>query len=133
MPLLIMAIPNDIIQDVDLCEFVKEIWDELGRLLEDGLKVIKNLRTKCQNDYETFKAKLRETLMMVYQRSDGSSKRHSLCQLRWRMTSLIIECDHERKEMAKAIALLAKKFERKFGRATFSRRVQFGIKHFLHI
>ncbi|KAI3735828.1 hypothetical protein L6452_15348 [Arctium lappa] len=66
--LLIMAIPNDIFQELDSCKTAKEIWDQLLNQLEGGLQTQKNRRNLCINEYHDFHALPEEKLHQTYSR-----------------------------------------------------------------
>ncbi|KAI3667193.1 hypothetical protein L6452_42242 [Arctium lappa] len=66
--LLIMAIPNDIFQELDSCVTAKEIWDQLLNQLEGGLQTQKNRRNLFINEYHDFHASPEETLHQTYSR-----------------------------------------------------------------
>ncbi|KAI3772162.1 hypothetical protein L6452_03342 [Arctium lappa] len=66
--LLIMAIPNDIFQELDSCKTAKEIWDQLLNQLEGGLQTQKNRRNLCINEYHDFHALPEEILHQTYSR-----------------------------------------------------------------
>ncbi|KAI3771996.1 hypothetical protein L6452_03170 [Arctium lappa] len=66
--LLIMAIPNDIFQELDSCKTAKEIWDQLLNQLEGGLQTQKNRRNLCINEYHDFHALSEEKLHQTYSR-----------------------------------------------------------------
>ncbi|KAI3715138.1 hypothetical protein L6452_22108 [Arctium lappa] len=66
--LLIMAIPNDIFQELDSCKTAKEIWDQLLNQLEGGLQTQKNRRNLCINEYNDFHALPEEKLHQTYSR-----------------------------------------------------------------
>ncbi|KAI3667296.1 hypothetical protein L6452_42348 [Arctium lappa] len=67
--LLIMAIPNDIFQELDSCVTAKEIRDQLLNQFEGGLQTQKNRRNLCINEYHDFHALPEETLHQTYSRS----------------------------------------------------------------
>ncbi|KAI3718079.1 hypothetical protein L6452_18926 [Arctium lappa] len=60
--LLIMAIPNDIFQELDSCKTAKEIWDQLLNQLEGGIQTQRNRRNLCINEYHDFHALPEENL-----------------------------------------------------------------------
>ncbi|KAJ9541520.1 hypothetical protein OSB04_028026 [Centaurea solstitialis] len=64
--LLIMAIPNDIFESLDHCETSMELWCEIQKQLEGGIKTLKNNKTVCINEYHDFKAKEGESLKETY-------------------------------------------------------------------
>ncbi|KAI3715214.1 hypothetical protein L6452_22186 [Arctium lappa] len=66
--LIIMAIPNDIIQSLDSCETSKDLWLELEKQLEGGAKTLKNNRALCINEYFSFKALSGESIQSTYNR-----------------------------------------------------------------
>ncbi|KAJ9561320.1 LOW QUALITY PROTEIN: hypothetical protein OSB04_006480 [Centaurea solstitialis] len=66
--LLIMAIPNDIFESLDNCENSMNLWKELQKQLEGGVKAQKNNRTVCINEYHEFRAKDGESLKDTYSR-----------------------------------------------------------------
>jgi hypothetical protein len=66
--LLIMALPNEIFESLDHCETSVELWAELQRQIEGGLKTLKNNRAICINEYHDFKAKEGESLKDTYSR-----------------------------------------------------------------
>ncbi|KAJ9541284.1 hypothetical protein OSB04_027790 [Centaurea solstitialis] len=66
--LLIMAIPNDIFESLDHCENSMNLWKELQKQLEGGVKAQKNNRTMCINEYHEFRAKDGESLKDTYSR-----------------------------------------------------------------
>ncbi|KAI3758472.1 hypothetical protein L6452_06035 [Arctium lappa] len=66
--LLIMAIPNDIFQELDSCKTAKEICDQLLNQLEGGLQTQKNRRNLCINEYHDFHALPEEKLHQTYSR-----------------------------------------------------------------
>ncbi|XP_024974776.1 uncharacterized protein LOC112512877 [Cynara cardunculus var. scolymus] len=66
--LLIMALPNEIFQSLDACEFAKDLWDQLANHLEGGIKMKKNRRAQCLNEYNRFQALPDESLEQTYHR-----------------------------------------------------------------
>ncbi|KAJ9553355.1 hypothetical protein OSB04_017400 [Centaurea solstitialis] len=66
--LLIMALPNDIFESLDHCQTSMELWAELLRQVEGGVKTMKNNRTLCIDEYHDFKAKDGELLKDTYAR-----------------------------------------------------------------
>ncbi|XP_024962137.1 uncharacterized protein LOC112502460 [Cynara cardunculus var. scolymus] len=66
--LLIMAIPNEIFQSLDGCESAKDLWDQLADQLEGGIKMRKNRRAQCLNEYKNFQAHSDESLEQTYHR-----------------------------------------------------------------
>ncbi|KAJ9539138.1 hypothetical protein OSB04_031871 [Centaurea solstitialis] len=59
---------NREIADLDSCETSMELWVELQKQLEGGLKTLKNNRTICINEYHDFKALEGESLKDTYSR-----------------------------------------------------------------
>ncbi|KAJ9561515.1 hypothetical protein OSB04_006675 [Centaurea solstitialis] len=66
--LLIMALPNDIFNSLDHCNTSKELWSELLKKLEGGVKTLKNNRIMCISEFHEFKAKEDESLKDTYSR-----------------------------------------------------------------
>ncbi|XP_024974789.1 uncharacterized protein LOC112512892 [Cynara cardunculus var. scolymus] len=66
--LLIMSLPNEIIQSLDVCECAKDQWDQLANQLEGGIKMKKNRRAQFLNEYNSFQALPDESLEQNYHR-----------------------------------------------------------------
>lgn len=79
--LMIMAIPNDIFQELDSCVNAKEIWDQLINQLEGGIKTQKNRRSQCINEYSDFTALTSETLLQTYNRFNVLINKHKKCNV----------------------------------------------------
>ena len=63
-----MVIPNDIFELLDACDTSKDLWAELQRQLERGVKQLRNNKALCINEYFAFKALESEFLKEVYYR-----------------------------------------------------------------
>lgn len=66
--LLIMAIPNDIFQSLDACVTAQDLWLELEKQLEGGVKTQKNRKSQCLNEFFSFSVKQGESLQLTYDR-----------------------------------------------------------------
>ncbi|XP_024990678.1 uncharacterized protein LOC112524967 [Cynara cardunculus var. scolymus] len=64
--LLIMALPNEIFQSLKACNSAKDLWDQLENQLEGGIKMKKNHRAQCLNEYNSFQALPDEFLEQTY-------------------------------------------------------------------